>query len=104
MARRRRPELPPSESPLPFWLRPENVVVEDFVEPEEQPPADWIGDDRCWRGLRAWRRWQDAVTEWGAERGFDTSELRNRGLYPYQRPRFGDIRPVEGTCRLSGCR
>jgi hypothetical protein len=101
MARRRRPEPPPSESPLPFKLRPENVVVEDFVSPDEQPPADWTGENppyECWRRLRAWRRWQDAVIAWGTEQGLDVPQLRTLGLYPIQPPRFGN------TSRLTGQR
>jgi hypothetical protein len=89
MARRRRSEPPPRESPLPFKLRPENVVVEDFVSPDEQPPPDWTGENppfECWRRLRAWRRWQDAVIAWGTEQGLDVPELCARGLYPRQRP------------------
>jgi hypothetical protein len=101
MARRRRPEPPPSESLLPFRLRPENGVVEDFVLPEEQPPADWIGEDppyRCWRRLRAWRRWQTAVEAWGAECGLGVSQLRALGLYPVQPPPFGaNLRSCDHT-------
>jgi hypothetical protein len=60
-----------------------------FVLPEELPPADWTGENppyECWRRMRAWRRWQTAVTEWGAERGLDVPELRALGVYPRQRP------------------
>jgi hypothetical protein len=99
MARRRPSEPSPSESPLPFELRPESVVVEDFVAPDEQPPADWTGErppHECWRRLRAWRRWQDAVTAWGAERDLDVPELCARGLYPRQRPFGVGLRPCDG--------
>lgn len=91
MARRKRLEPPPLESPLPPWLRRENVTVETFVSWDERPDP-WCPDDTAnhlwWRRLRAWRRWQAAVLEWGAKRGLDRGQLRDRGLWPIQAPPF----------------
>ena len=97
MAKRKRPPVPVVE--LPAHLRRDAVRVEDFV-PWEEPVAS-VGEDPpylTFRRLRAWRRWQDAVSAWGAERGLDVPQLRALGLYPIQPPRFRD------TSRLTGQR
>lgn len=86
MARRKPEAAPASDSPLPAGLRFENVTVSSFVGPEEGPEPGSTWDRPSWRKLRAWRRWQAQVQEWGAERGLDVRELRRLGLYPTQPP------------------
>jgi hypothetical protein len=87
VAKRKRPPVPVVE--LPEHLRRDAVRVEDFVPWEE--PVSSLGENPpylAFRRLRAWRRWQDAVTAWGAERGLDVPQLRALGLYPIHPPRF----------------
>jgi hypothetical protein len=89
VARRKRLEPPTSDSPLPPELRRQNVTVETFVSWDERPDK-WCTDDPpylWWRRLRTWRKWQDAVEEWGQGQGLDVRQLRNRGLWPIQPPR-----------------
>jgi len=84
---------------LPEHLRRDVVRVEDFVPWDE--PVSSVGEDPpylTFRRLRAWRRWQAAVTAWGAGQGFDERQLRALSLWPTQPPRFGD------TSRLTGQR
>jgi hypothetical protein len=45
MARRRVPDPPVGESPLPVGLRRENVTVESFVSWDEQPLPEYGGED-----------------------------------------------------------
>jgi hypothetical protein len=83
---------------LPAQLRCGAVTVEDFVPSGEQPPHWWgrggaDDSDAEWRKIRALRRWQDAVTAWGAERGLDVRQLRALGFYPGRPPRFRDTHP-----------
>lgn len=99
MARRKQPAAavaPVGE--LPEHLQRGVVTVEDFVPSWEMPPDWWssgTGDysDRDWRLLRSWRRWQDAVTEWGVQHGLDDGELRRRGWWPGRPPPFAQ-RPL----------
>ena len=76
-------------------LRRGEVVVEDFVPSSEQPPW-WWGSSTAgyshsgWREIRALRRWQDAVEQWGAERGLSTGDLRRLGHWPGRPPPFFD--------------
>jgi hypothetical protein len=82
---------------LPEHLRRDAVRVEQFVPWDE--PLSSVGEDSLYptyRRLLSWRRWQDAVTAWGAERGLDVPQLRALGLYPVAPPRFCD------TSRLTG--
>jgi hypothetical protein len=88
VAKRRQPPVPVVE--LPEHLRRDAVRVEDFV-PWDEPVASVVGEDPpylAFRRLRAWRRWQDAVTAWGAERDLDVPQLRALGLYPIHPPQF----------------
>ena len=91
VARRRPVERPSRDWPLPPELRRENVTVASFVPWHEQPTVLPAGEDPpylFWRKLQAWRRWQDAVTEWGAANGLDRDALRAEGLWPKQAPPF----------------
>jgi hypothetical protein len=68
VAKRRQPPVPVVE--LPEHLRRDAVRVEDFVPWEE--PVSSVGEDPpylAFRRLRAWRRWQDAVTAGPAPSG-----------------------------------
>jgi soluble lytic murein transglycosylase-like protein len=67
---------------LPEWLRRGVARVEDFVSPDERPPELWSGDLAEWRAVRGWRRWQDAVEQWGQERGLDRAGLMDVGAWP----------------------
>lgn len=92
MARRKPVQRAGLDSPLPPELRRENVTVETFVFWDERPDS-WCSDDPpylFWRKLRAWRRWQDAVTEWGTANGLDHQALRAEGLWPIHPPPFAD--------------
>jgi hypothetical protein len=69
------------------------VRVEQFVPWDE--PVWHMGEDPSfltYRRLLSWRRWQDAVTAWGAGQGLDVPQLRDLGLYPVSR-RSSGIRP-----------
>jgi hypothetical protein len=95
MAKRRQPPVPVVE--LPEHLRYDAVRVEDFVPWEE--PVSSVGEDPpylAFRRLRAWRRWQAAVTAWGAERDLDVPQLRALGLWPVSPPRFADMSRLTG--------
>src|SRR4051794_2311121 len=94
---RRRPVPTDSGPVLPWELRPENVTVETFVSRWEEPaepysplvdPSFEGGSYPSWRRLRAWRRWQEAVTAWGAAQGLSITDLRKAGLWPTHRPPF----------------
>ena len=96
MARRKPPTAPdlgPVE--LPVRLRRGEVIVEDFVSPSEQPPSWWELNnanynniDSGWREIRALTRWQDAVEQWGAERGLSVRDLRRLHHWPGRPPPF----------------
>jgi hypothetical protein len=61
---------------FPESLRRGSVVVEDFVPWSEQPPEYWgMRDDSDWREIRAMRRWQAAVQDWGAQRGLSDRKM-----------------------------
>jgi hypothetical protein len=97
VARRKHLESPPSDSPLPPELRRQNVTVETFVPWDEQvsstgEPPPYL----AFRRLRARRRWQSAVEEWGSGQGLDVQDLRALGVYPTQPPRFGDRSRLTG--------
>lgn len=96
MARRKQPVGPnvAQLAELPPELCREAVTVEDFVPPSEQPPSWWSDTDgpayRDWRRIRALRRWQDAVQEWGTDHGLDPRELTTLGHWPTHPPLFAD--------------
>jgi hypothetical protein len=82
---------------LPPHLRRDSVTVETFVAWDE--PIACVGEDPpylTFRRLRAWRRWQDAVEGWGAERALDVRQLRALGFWPVSPPRFGDPSRLTG--------
>lgn len=101
MARRRAVVGPVVAAPPPVLLeclRRDGQTVERWVGPDEHEPYDRRtrvvgagGDprevaDAEWRQITALRRWQAAVTEWGAEHGLDTRALRRMGHWPTYPP------------------
>jgi hypothetical protein len=95
---RRKPPPPPTVDlgDLPHALRRDVVVVEDFVPPWEMPPSWRANDpegDGWWRRIRAMRRWQAAVAQWGAERGLSEHKLNGMGrIWPGKPPPFASER------------
>lgn len=97
MARRKAPPqatLDPGD--FPRALRRDVVVVEHFVPSWEAPPSWRVNDpegDEWWRRIRAMRRWQAAVAQWGAERGLPERKLKGMGgIWPMRPPPFASER------------
>lgn len=74
------------------------AVVEVWVAPEEVPPAHVFTESTlngalqrpevrvaAWRAHTAWRRWQDAVIEWGTGRGLTRADLMRLRVLPQRR-------------------
>ncbi len=84
VARRKQPPGPVAALvELPAELSRESVTVERFVSWSQRPPWYWADTDgpqyRDWRRIRALRRWQDSVQEWGTEHGLDRRALTTLG-------------------------
>lgn len=80
-ARKPPPPRPGSDNDLPANLRTDGLVVEDWVDDDEPPPAymadSWDLYGPHWRLLVAGQRQREAMIAWCEERGRDwRAELR----------------------------
>lgn len=68
---RRRQKVVQASGTLPEHLRRGVVHVRDFVDKDERPPSYVHDSVGWWQVHQAFRRWQQAVAEWGATVGLD---------------------------------
>jgi hypothetical protein len=99
VARLRSADPAPDVDTLDVPARLATCVVEDWVRPDERPPAGWYkatrngvpraqatGEFAFWCQIRAWRGWQEARRVWAAEHGVPAVGE----LLPLGRPVFRD--------------
>lgn len=63
-----------SRTALPEWMRRE-VVIGEWVEPHEEPPANWAFDRALWLRVTADGRHSRARREWAEANGLTWREL-----------------------------